>query len=141
MSPFLAEFIGTAILILLGDGVVANVILKSTKGSNSGWIVITMGWALAVFVGVVVAAGVSGAHLNPAVTVALAAAGKFDWDKVPLYIAAQILGACLGAFLVWLQYKSHFDITEDKNAKLAVFSTGPQIRSPFFNIVSETIGT
>src|SRR5579871_3269891 len=112
MPLFLAEFIGTAILILLGDGVVANIILKNTKGSNSGWIVITMGWAMAVFVGVVVAAGASGAHLNPAVTLAMAVAGKIAWNQVPLYVAAQILGACLGAFLVWLQYKSHFDITE-----------------------------
>lgn len=141
MPPFFAELIGTAILILLGDGVVANVILKNTKGSNSGWIVITMGWAMAVFVGVVIAASASGAHLNPAVTLALAAAGKFDWDKVPLYLLAQLLGACLGAFIVWMQYKSHFDITEDKNAKLAVFCTGPQIRSPVSNIISEIIGT
>lgn len=141
MPPFFAELIGTAILILLGDGVVANVILKNTKGSNSGWIVITMGWAMAVFVGVVIAASASGAHLNPAVTLSLAAAGKFDWDKVPLYLLAQLLGACLGAFIVWMQYKSHFDITEDKNAKLAVFCTGPQIRSPISNIISEAVGT
>src|SRR5579859_4116702 len=120
MSPFLAEFIGTAILILLGDGVVANVVLKHTKGNNSGWIVITMGWAMAVFVGVLVASGSSGAHLNPAVTLALAAAGKFDWHNVPLYLGAQMLGACAGAFLVWLQYKSHFDVTENGDAKLAV---------------------
>jgi glycerol uptake facilitator protein len=140
-SPFLGELIGTAVLILLGDGVVANVILKNTKGSNSGWVVITMGWGLAVFVGVFIASGASGAHLNPAVTLALAAAGKFSWSKVPLYILAQMLGACLGAFLVWLQYKDHFDITDDKNAKLAVFCTGPQIRSPLTNIFSEIIGT
>jgi glycerol uptake facilitator protein len=141
MSPFFAELIGTAILILLGDGVVANVLLKNTKGNNAGWMVITAGWAMAVFVGVVIAASASGAHLNPAVTLSLAAAGKFDWDKVPLYLAAQLLGACLGAFAVWLQYKSHFDITEDKDAKLAVFCTGPQIRSPMSNIISEIIGT
>jgi glycerol uptake facilitator protein len=139
-SPFLGELIGTAVLILLGDGVVANVLLKNTKGNNSGWIVITMGWGLAVFVGVFIASGASGAHLNPAVTLALAAAGKFPWNNVPLYICAQMLGACLGAFLVWLQYKSHFDITEDKDVKLAVFCTGPQIRSPLSNIVSEAIG-
>ncbi len=141
MSPFFGEFIGTAILILLGDGVVANVILKNTKGSNSGWIVITMGWAMAVFVGVFVASGASGAHLNPAVTLALAASGKFAWNKVCLYIVAQMLGACLGAFLVWLQYKSHFDITENKDLKLAVYCTGPQIRSPLSNIISEVLGT
>lgn len=141
MSPFVAELIGTAILILLGDGVVANVILKNTKGANAGWIVITMGWAMAVFTGVVIASGVSGAHLNPAVTFGLAMAGKFEWDKVPMYLIAQMLGACLGAFLVWVTYKSHFDITEDKNAKLGVFCTGPQIRSPLSNIISEIIGT
>jgi glycerol uptake facilitator protein len=141
MSPFFGEFIGTAILILLGDGVVANTILKNTKGHNGGWMVITSGWALAVFVGVLIASGASGAHLNPAVTIGLAAAGKFAWSKVPLYLIAQFLGAMVGAFLVWLQYKSHFDITEDGNTKLAVFCTGPQIRSPFFNIVSEIIGT
>lgn len=141
MSPFVAELIGTAILILLGDGVVANVILKNTKGANGGWIVITMGWAMAVFTGVVIASGVSGAHLNPAVTLGLAVAGKFEWAKVPMYLIAQMLGACLGAFLVWLTYKSHFDITEDKNAKLGVFCTGPAIRSPLSNIISEVIGT
>src|SRR4051812_17277496 len=141
MSPFLGELIGTAILILLGDGVVANVILKNTKGNNSGWIVITFGWAMAVFVGVFVTATASGAHLNPAVTLSLAAAGKFSWNSVPLYLAAQMLGACLGAFLVWLQYKSHFDITENQDAKLAVFCTGPAIRSPVANFISEVIGT
>ncbi len=141
MSPFLGELIGTAILVLLGDGVVANVVLKNTKGSSGGWIVITMGWAMAVFVGVFIASGASGAHLNPAVTLSLAAAGKFSWSKVPLYIVAQMLGACIGAFLVWLQYKSHFEITEDKNLKLAVFCTGPQIRSPLSNIISEVLGT
>src|SRR5882757_8181044 len=109
MSPFFAEFIGTAILILLGDGVVANVVLKCTKGNNSGWIVITFGWAMAVFVGAFVSAAASGAHLNPAVTVGLAAAGKFGWDQVPIYLVGQMIGACLGAFLVWAQYKSHFD--------------------------------
>jgi glycerol uptake facilitator protein len=141
MSPFLAEMIGTAILILLGDGVVANMVLRNTKGSNSGWIVIAFGWGMAVFVGVLVASGASGAHLNPAVTLAMVAAGKLGWDKAPFYLAAQLLGACFGAFLVWLQYKSHFDITEDKDAKLAVFCTGPQIRSPLSNIISEIIGT
>ncbi|MDB6108587.1 MAG: aquaporin family protein [Pedosphaera sp.] len=141
MSPFLGEFIGTAILVLLGDGVVANVILKNTKGSNSGWIVITLGWAMAVFVGVFVTAAASGAHLNPAVTLSLAAAGKFSWNTVPLYLTAQMLGACLGSFLVWLQYKSHFDITDNQDAKLGVFCTGPAIRSPFSNFISEAIGT
>jgi glycerol uptake facilitator protein len=103
--------------------------------------VIAVGWAVAVFVGVVVASGVSGAHLNPAITLALAAAGKFAWNKVGLYLAAQMLGACSGAFLVWLHYKPHFDITEDASAQLGVFCTGPQIRSPLSNLASEIIGT
>lgn len=141
MPPFLAETIGTALLILLGDGVVANVLLKNTKGNGGGWIVITMGWGMAVFTGVIVAAGSSGAHLNPAVTLGLAAAGKFDWNNVPLYIAAQMLGAAIGAFLVWLQYKQHFDATENGDLKLGVFCTGPAMRSPWLNLASEIIGT
>lgn len=141
MKPFLGELIGTMLLILLGDGVVANVLLKGTKGNNAGWIVITMGWALAVFVGVIVAAAASGAHLNPAVTIAMAYAGKIDPALVPSYLGAQMLGAMLGAFLVWMQYKQHFDATEDGNAKLGVFCTGPAIRSPFWNFTSEVIGT
>jgi len=141
MSPFLGELVGTALLVLLGDGVVANAVLKNTKGNNSGWIVITAGWAMAVFVGVFVASGASGGHLNPAVTLALAASGKFSWSKVTLYLVAQMLGACLGAFLVWWQYKSHFDGTDDPAGKLAVFCTGPQIRSPFLNFFSEVLGT
>ena len=141
MSSFLGEFIGTAILILLGDGVVANVVLKNTKGHNSGWIVIAFGWGMAVFVGVLVSSAASGAHLNPAVTLGLAVAGKFAWANVPAYIAAQMLGACVGSGLVWLQYKAHFDITDDRNSKLAVFCTAPQIRSPLLNLISEIIGT
>ena len=141
MTPFLGEIIGTALLILLGDGVVANVVLKATKGNNSGWIVITFGWAMAVFVGVLVSASASGAHLNPAVTVALAAAGKFEWPQVPVYLLAQMLGACLGAFLVWAHYKPHFDATESQDGKLAVFCTAPAIRTTGPNLVSEIIGT
>lgn len=141
MSPFLGEMIGTALLVLLGDGVVANVVLKNTKGSNSGWIVITFGWAMAVFVGVFSVAAVSGAHLNPAVTVALAAAGKFSWANVATYIVAQMLGGALGAVLVWLQYKSHFELTDDGNLKLAVFCTAPEVRSLPSNFLSEVIGT
>ncbi|MDH6252016.1 glycerol uptake facilitator protein [Chryseobacterium sp. H1D6B] len=141
MTPFTAELIGTMLLILLGNGVVANVVLKGTKGNNSGWIVITTAWALAVFVGVQVAGPVSGAHLNPAVTIGLAAAGKFSWDLVPSYITAQMTGALLGAFLVWLFNKDHFAITEDEGAKLACFSTTPAIRNTFSNLISETIGT
>ncbi|MCT2563038.1 MIP/aquaporin family protein [Chryseobacterium herbae] len=141
MNPFTAELIGTMLMILLGNGVVANVVLKDTKGNNSGWIVITTAWALAVFVGVTVAGPVSGAHLNPAVSIGLAVAGKFSWDLVPTYIAAQLLGAMLGAFLVWLFNKDHFAITEDGGAKLACFSTGPAIRNTFSNLISEIIGT
>jgi len=141
MTPFTAEVIGTMLLILLGNGVVANVVLKGTKGNNSGWIVITTAWALAVFVGVQVAGPVSGAHLNPAVTLGLAIAGKFSWDLVPIYIAAQMTGAVSGAFLVWLFNKDHFAITEDEGAKLACFSTSPAIRNTFSNLISEIIGT
>ena len=141
MSPFIAEIVGTALLILLGDGVVANVLLNKTKGQGSGWIVITMGWGLGVFVAVFAVASVSGAHINPAVTIGLAAAGKFAWALVPGYIAAQMIGAFIGATLVWLHYKPHFAETEDAALKLAVFSTGPAIRNSFWNLVSEIIGT
>ncbi|WP_326981998.1 MIP/aquaporin family protein [Chryseobacterium sp. MYb264] len=141
MTTFIAELIGTMLMILLGNGVVANVVLKGTKGNNSGWIVITTAWALAVFVGVTVAGPVSGAHLNPAVTLGLAFAGKFSWDLVPTYIAGEMIGAMLGAFLVWLFNKDHFEITEDEGAKLACFSTGPAIRKPLSNLISEIIGT
>lgn len=141
MSVYIAEFIGTALLLLLGDGVVANVLLADTKGEGAGWITITWGWGMAVFVGVFVAAGYSGAHINPAVTVGLALAGKFSWGLVPGYIAAQMAGAMIGALLVWVQYRSHFDATEDPEAKLAVFATGPAIRNLPSNFVSEVIGT
>jgi glycerol uptake facilitator protein len=140
MSPFIAELIGTMLLILLGDGVVANVVLKDTKGNNSGWIVITTAWGLAVFVGVVVAGPYSGAHLNPAVTIALAIAGKFAWAQVPLYIAAQFLGAMTGSFLVWVMYYDHFKRTNDPASILAVFCTGPAVRNYISNITSEVIG-
>ncbi|SEP45684.1 MIP/aquaporin family protein [Mucilaginibacter sp. OK283] len=140
MSPFIAELIGTMLLILLGDGVVANVVLKDTKGNNSGWIVITTAWGLAVFVGVVVAGPYSGAHLNPAVTIALAIAGKFAWAQVPLYIAAQFLGAMIGSFLVWMMYYDHFKRTNDPASILAVFCTGPAVRNYISNITSEVIG-
>jgi glycerol uptake facilitator protein len=140
MSPFMAEFLGTMLLILLGDGVVANVLLKDTKGNNSGWIVITTAWGLAVFVGVVVAGPYSGAHLNPAVTIGLALAGKFAWASVLPYIAAQMLGAFAGAFLVWLMYYDHFQRVNAPDAILAVFCTGPAIRNYVSNIASEIIG-
>lgn len=141
MSPITAEFIGTMFLILLGAGVVANVILKGTKGNAGGWMVITTGWALAVFVGVVIAGPYSGAHLNPAVSIGLAIAGKFDWASVPAYILAQLLGAMAGAFLAWLIYKDHFNETSDPDTVLAVFSTGPAIRNATFNLLSEIVGT
>ncbi|MDH3205526.1 MAG: aquaporin family protein [Gemmatimonadota bacterium] len=141
MSPFTAELVGTALLLLLGDGVVANVVLKDTKGSDSGWIVITGGWGLAVFVAVFCVAAFSGAHINPAVTVGLATAGAFPWASVPSYLAAQFIGAALGAFLVWVQYYAHFGATEDRDAKLAAFCTGPAIRSSGLNFISEVIGT
>ncbi len=141
MHPLLAEFIGTALLVLLGNGVVANVILNKTKGQNSGLIVIAFGWAIAVFVGVFSVAAYSGAHLNPAVSVALAVAGKFAWAKVPGYVAAQMLGGMAGAFLVWLMYRDHFAQTDCGDTKLAVFCTGPAIRNLTSNLVSEIVAT
>ena len=141
MSAFTAELIGTALLILLGDGVVANVVLKQTKGSGSGWIVITWGWAMAVFVAVFCVAPYSGAHLNPVVTIGLAVVGKFPWDQVPVYLAAQFIGGALGAFLMWVHFYPHFAATEDQDSKLAVFCTGPAIRNTGQNFVSEVIGS
>ncbi|MBK8878522.1 MAG: aquaporin family protein [Haliscomenobacter sp.] len=141
MTPIIAEVIGTMLVILLGGGVVANVVLNHTKGNNGGWIVITTGWALAVFVGVVVAGPYSGAHLNPAVTLALAIAGKFPWQNVPSFILAQFAGAMTGASLVWVMYLKHFNATQDKDLILAVFCTAPAIRSRFHNLASEAIGT
>ena len=141
MTPFLAEMIGTAILIVLGDGVVANVVLKQTKGEGSGWIVITFGWGMAVFVAVLCVSSYSGAHINPAVTIGLAAVGKFAWSEVPAYIVAQMIGAALGVFLVWVQYKPHFDNTDDSDTILSVFCTGPAIRNTFSNLMTEIIGT
>ena len=140
MSPFMAELLGTMLMILLGDGVVANVLLKDTKGNNGGWIVITTGWGLAVFVGVIVAGPFSGAHLNPAVTLGLAVAGLFPWANVLIYIIAQLLGAMLGAFWVWLMYYDHFQRTNNPESVLAVFCTGPAVRNYMSNIASEIIG-
>jgi glycerol uptake facilitator protein len=141
MNAFFAEFFGTAIIIVFGGGVCSNVLLTKTKGNNSGWIVITFGWAVGVFTGVLIAAPVSGAHLNPAVTLALVLAGKFSVTQMPLYICAQLLGAMFGAVLVWLAYKKHFDITDDADAKLAIFCTAPNIRSYWYNVLTEIIGT
>lgn len=141
MSEFTAEFIGTMILVLLGDGVVANVCLKGTKGHNGGLVVITMGWGLAVFTAVVISGEFSGAHINPAVTIGLAVAKAFPLAKVPLFLAAQFLGGAAGAFLVWLFYRDHYDISDDQGAILATFCTGPAIRKPLSNLLSEIIGT
>lgn len=141
MSPIIAEIIGTAILILFGGGVVANVVLDRTKGNSSGWIVITWGWAMGVFVAVFAMGQFSGAHINPAVTIGLAVAGLFDWVMVVPYILAQIAGAFLGGVLVWLAYKDHFAISENQALKLAVFSTGPEIRNYRSNVLTEVIGT
>jgi glycerol uptake facilitator protein len=141
MSPFLAELLGTMLLILLGDGVVANVVLNRTKGQNSGWIVITAGWAFAVTFAVYAVGAFSGAHLNPAVTIGLASIGKFPWGSVPLYVAAQMIGAFLGATIVWLAYLPHWAVTESQPSKLAVFCTGPAIRNTPANLVTEIIGT
>ncbi len=136
MTTFIAEIIGTALLVLLGGGVVANVSLNKTIGNNSGWIVVTTGWALAVYVAVVVTAPFSGAHINPAVSIGLAIAGKFSWNMVPSYILAQMIGAMIGASIVWLMYKDHFDATNDGNAKKAVFCTAPAIKNTFTNLLS-----
>lgn len=141
MIPFIGEVIGTMLLILLGNGVVANVILKNTKGFESGWIVITFGWGMAVFVAVFCVAPISGAHINPAVTLGLAMVGKFDWANVPVYILGQLIGGCLGAFLVWAHYRQHYDLTENQETKLATFGTIPAIRSKWNNLISEIIGT
>lgn len=141
MTPFISEIIGTALLILLGGGVVANVVLSKTIGHNSGWIVITTGWALAVYVGVVVSSPYSGAHLNPAVSIGLAVAAKFPWQDVPAYILAQMLGAMIGSSMVWLAYRQHFEATESGDSKKAVFCTAPAIRGRFSNIFSEAVGT
>jgi glycerol uptake facilitator protein len=142
MSPLLAEFTGTALLIILGDGVVANVVLNKTKGNNAGWIVISFGWAMAVFIGVYAATHLGSAgHLNPAVTIAMAAFGDFDKSLVAPYIGGQFAGAFAGAVVVWLNYKNHFDATTDGDAQLAVFSSGPAIRNIPFNFITEFIAT
>ena len=141
MQPLLAEVVGTLLLVLLGDGVVANVVLNRSKGHNSGWVVITLGWGVAVAMAVYAVGRISGAHLNPAVTVGLAAIGSFSWAEVPGYLAAQMLGAFLGGILVWLTYLPHWAVTPDQGAKLAVFSTGPAIRHTAGNFICELVGT
>ena len=139
-STFVSEMMGTGLLILLGDGVVAAVLLNKSKAQNSGWIVITWGWAIAVMIGVF-AATKSGGHLNPAVTIGQAAAGDLEWSKVPEYLGGQFAGAGIGAILVWLAYYAHWGETEDPGLKLAVFSTGPAIRNTVPNLITEIIGT
>ena len=141
MSIFGAEVIGTALLILLGNGVVACVLLNLSKGQNSGWIVITFGWGMAVMVAVFAVGQFSGAHLNPAVTLGQAIAGGIKWSKVPEYLAGEFVGAFIGATLVWLAYLDHWRETEDPGLKLACFSTGPAVRNPVANVVTEVIGT
>ena len=141
MSEFLSEFIGTAILVLLGNGTVANVCLKQTKGHNAGTLFITIGWGLSVFVAVVVSQKYSGAHLNPAVTIGLALANLFPWAKVAPFIVAQLLGGMFGAFLVWAFYNDHFKTTDDQPAILACFSTSPAIKNLRVNLFSEILGT
>jgi glycerol uptake facilitator protein len=141
MSHFTAELIGTMLLVLLGDGVVAAVVLSKSKAQNSGWVVIALGWGMAVLVAVYAVGRISGAHINPAVTIGLAVIGKFPWSDVPMYLLAQSIGAFIGAILVWLTYLAHWRETTDANLKLAVFSTGPAIRNPITNLIAEIIGT
>jgi glycerol uptake facilitator protein len=141
MSPFTAELIGTMILVILGDGVVANVLLNKSKGQNSGWIVITAGWAFGVTVAVYSVNAISGAHLNPAVTVGLAAIGKFAWGSVPGYVLAQMIGGILGGAIVWLAYLPHWEETKDQGLKLGVFCTAPAIRKTSMNLLTEIVGT
>ena len=141
MQTYIAEFVGTAILVLLGDGVVANVVLSRTKGFNSGWIVIATGWGIAVLIAVYCVGHISGAHINPAVTLGLASIGSFPWADVPGYLIAQLLGAFTGAILVYVAYLSHWAATPDPAPKLGVFATGAEIRNPVHNLLTEMIGT
>ena len=141
MHPLLSEFLGTAVLTLIGNGVVANVVLQRTKGHDSGWIVITVGWAMAVFVGVLCSAAASGAHINPAVTLALAMTGQFGWEYVPGYMLAQVGGAMVGSGLVFAVYREHYSATDSADAKMATFCTSPAIRSPSSSLICEVLGT
>jgi glycerol uptake facilitator protein len=141
MQNYIAEFIGTMILVLLGDGVVAGVLLRGSKAENSGWIVITFGWGMAVAIAVYAVGAISGAHINPAVTISLAVVGAFDWAQVPGYIIAQFLGAFVGAVLVYLTYLNHWEGTGDPVLKRGVFCTIPQVRNPVNNFITEVIGT
>lgn len=141
MSEYLGEFIGTGILIVMGNGVVAGALLKKSKAENSGWLVITVAWGLAVSLAIFAVGRISGAHINPAVSIGLATVGEFPWAKVPGYIVAQMAGALVGSVIVWLHYLPHWVLTEDKELKLASFSTIPAVRNPWHNLMSEIIGT
>jgi glycerol uptake facilitator protein len=142
MNPFLGEFIGTTLLIILGNGVVANVVLNETKGNGSGWIVITFGWAIAVFTGVYASTALGGGgHLNPAVSIGLAAFSDFKSNMLPAYIGGQLSGAFTGSIIVWLTYKKHFDVTNEPEAIRAAFCTAPAIRHSFYNFITELVGT
>lgn len=141
MKFFTAELIGTMLMILLGDGVVAGVLLRKSKAENSGWIVITTGWAMAVAMGVYAVGRISGAHLNPAITVGYAAVGRFSWSRVLPYIGGQFIGAFIGAVLVWIVYYAHWSETPEKTFKLLTFSTVPAIRHKPSNVATEVIGT
>jgi glycerol uptake facilitator protein len=141
MSTLVAEVVGTALLVLLGDGVVAGVLLGKSKAQGSGWIVITTGWGLAVAMAVYAVGRISGGHINPAVTVSLALVGRFPWNQVPGYVAAQLIGAAIGATLVWLAYLAHWSETPEAGLKLGVFCTAPAIRKPAANFITEAIGT
>jgi glycerol uptake facilitator protein len=141
MQAYIGEVIGTMILIILGDGVVAGVLLRNSKAENSGWIVITFGWGMAVAVAVYCVGQFSGAHINPAVTIGLAASGQFEWALVPGYIIAQFIGAFIGAVIVWLAYLAHWPETDDEGLKLGVFCTAPAIYNTPANVITEIIGT
>lgn len=141
MDLFLAELVGTMLLIVIGEGVCANASLERSKGKEAGWLAITTAWGLAVALAVYAVGRISGAHINPAVTLGLASTGAFEWALVPRYLAAQFLGAFLGAVVVWLSYKPHFDATEDPDAIRGIFCTAPAIRNTPWNFVTEVIGT
>ena len=141
MTNFMGELVGTMLLVLLGNGVVAGVLLKDSKAENGGWIIITVAWGLAVALAIYAVGSISGAHINPAVTLGLAFSGEFPWSKVPYYIVAQMIGAIIGAVLVWVHYLPHWRRTESADLKLATFATAPAIRRTWANLVSEMIGT
>lgn len=141
MSPLIAEFIGTSLVIIFGNGVVANVVLAKSKGQHGGWMVISTGWSMAVFIGVYASAATSGAHLNPAVSVALAITGSFQWHLIPEYVIAQLAGAAAGQLVVWMVYRQHFDATEDPEGQKACFCTAPAIRNLSHNLLTESLAT